>query len=320
MANPTARDLHVDQLLTNILISYSNQNYIADQIFPIVPVNKQSGLIPQFDQSPWFRAPAKKDVLRAPRTRSKGGDYTVNTSTYYCPRYSWRHEIDDEQRDTADSVWNLDSNGTRLVANTLQLYREVQAASTLFTTSVWNDDETGGTDFTRWDNYATATPLVDATTYMDEVEGRIGVEANTLVLGKPVFNSLKWHPDLIETIKYTQNGTLTEDLIKTLFGVDKLLIGRALQTTDPEGTAEASVTYTRIWGKHALFLYVPDNPSLNEPAAGYTFTWARVPGSLQYVVRYRDDERETDIIEGNSYFTHAITAARAGTFLSGVVA
>lgn len=317
MPSPTGRDLHVDTLLTTVSIGYSNPLYIADQVFPVLSVNKQSDLIPLYDQSHWYRDDAK---IRAPRTRSEGGGWTIGNDNYFAARYSYRSEIGDEERDNADSVWNLESDATEFAKDKVDMRRERALAAKIMTTGLWGNDDTGGTDFTQWSDYSAGDPLVDSTFYMDDVEGRIGREANTLVMGKPVWNKLRWHPALIDSIKWTERGVLTEDLVRSLLGIDKMLIGRALVTTSPEGTAEASVTYSRIWGKSALFLYVPQRAGLKQPAAGYTFTWARVPQSLSYIVRYRDDERETDIIEANTYFDQKITAARAGSYLASVVA
>jgi hypothetical protein len=314
---PDQRDLHVDSLLTRISIGYSNPMYIADGVFPVLPVQKQSDLFPTYTMSDWFRDDAK---IRAPRTRSEGGGYTVGNDNYFANRYSYRSEISDEERANADSVWNLEQDATEFAQDKIDMRRERALAAKIFTTGVWANDDVGGTDFTQWSDYAMSTPLVNATAYMDEVETRIGREANTLVIGKPVWNVLRWHPDLIDAVKFTQRGVLTEDLVRSLLGIDRMLIGRALVTTSPEGTAESSVTYSRIWGKSALWLYVPQRAGLRQPSAGYTFTWARVPNSLSYVVRYRDDERETDIIECNSYFDHKVTSSRAGTYLSSVVA
>ena len=42
MATPTQQQVHIDQALTNISIAYRNANYLGEQIFPNVPVNKQS--------------------------------------------------------------------------------------------------------------------------------------------------------------------------------------------------------------------------------------------------------------------------------------
>lgn len=313
----TSKDVHVDQLLTNVSIGYSNAGYIADQIFPVVPVDKQSDKYLTYDKSHWFRNEAK---IRATGTKSERGGWNYSSDTYFCDRFSYGHEIYDEERDNADNAFQLDSDAAEFATDKILMQREVAFASGFFTTSVWGTDKTGGTDFTRWSDYAGSNPLVDVSDWMDTIEASIGREPNRLVIGKQVWSKLKWHPDLIDTIKYTQRAQMGIELAATLFEVERILVGRAIYTTSPEGTAEASVSYSRIWGKHALLIYVPNTPSLRQPAAGYTFTWQRVPQSLRYIKRMRDEEREADIIEANAYYDHKVTGAAAGLFGSTVIA
>ena len=317
MTKYTRKDVHVDQLLTNVSIGYSNAGYIADQIFPVVPVDKQSDKYLTYDKSHWFRNEAK---IRATGTKSERGGWTYSSDTYFCDRFSYGHEIYDEERDNADNAFQLDSDAAEFATDKILMQREVAFAGGFFTTSVWGTDKTGGTDFTRWSDYAGSNPLVDVSDWMDTIEASIGREANRLVMGKQVWTKLKWHPDLIDTIKYTQRAQMGLDLAATLFEVERILVGRAIYTTSPEGTAEASVSYSRIWGKHALLIYVPNTPSLRQPAAGYTFTWQRVPQSLRYIKRMRDEEREADIVEANAYYDHKVTGAAAGLFGSTVIA
>lgn len=317
MAKYTSRDVHVDQLLTNLSIGYSNPAYISDQIFPVVTVGKQSDKYLVYDQSHWFRNEAK---LRAPGTKSDRGGWTYSQDTFFCDRYSYGHEIYDEERDNADAQFRLDTDATEFATDKILMQREVAFASGFFTTGVWANNYTGGTDFTQWSDYGTSAPLLDMTDWVDTIEALIGREPNKLTIGKQVWSKLKWHPDLVDTIKYTQTAQVTLQMAANLMELEQILIGRAIYTTDPEGTAEASVTYQRIWGKHALLLYVPMNPSLRTPAAGYTFTWARVPNSLRYIKRMRDEEREADIIEANGYYDHKVTGTRAGSFAQDVVA
>ena len=315
---PLQSQLHVNANLTQLSVGYTNPAYIADQVFPIVRVQKQSDIVPKYNQSFWFRDNAE---VRAPGTKSKGGGFTVDTSdTYFCNRFSRRFEIPDELRRNADAPWNLDNDATRFVTDKIQMRREVGFATDMFTTGIWTTDKTGSTDFTKWSDYGASTPDVDITNYCDAVEALVGVEAKTLVLGKQVHIQLKNHPTLIDRIKYTQRGQLTPELIASLLELDKYLVGRSIYTTVIEGTAEASVTYTRIWGKHALLIYVPPAPSLLTPAAGYTFVWQVVPNALQYIKTMRDEEKEIDIVEGNTYFSHKKTAAGAGLFMSNAVA
>lgn len=317
MAKYTSKDVHVDQLLTNVSIGYSNAGYIADQIFPVVPVDKQSDKYLTYDKSHWFRNEAK---IRATGTKSERGGWNYSSDTYFCDRFSYGHEIYDEERSNADNAFQLDSDAAEFATDKILMQREVAFAGSFFTTSVWGTDKTGGTDFTRWSDYAGSNPLVDVSDWMDTIEASIGREANRLVMGKQVWTKLKWHPDLIDTIKYTQRAQMGLDLAATLFEVERILVGRAIYTTSPEGTAEASVSYSRIWGKHTLLIYVPNTPSLRQPAAGYTFTWQRVPQSLRYIKRMRDEEREADIIEANAYYDHKVTGAAAGLFGSTVIA
>lgn len=316
MAQYTGRDIHADAFLTNISIGYKNAAYIADQICPLVPVSKQSDLIPTYDQSHWFRDEAK---LRSRATKSQRGGWSVGSDNYFCNRYSYGHEIPDELRDNADAPYNLDRDAVDFVTDKCQMRREVAFATDFFTTSIWGTDKVGTTDFVKWSDYANSTPLINVSDYMDIVEGKIGREPNTMVLGKQVWVKLKWHPDVLDTIKYTQRAQMTVDLFGALIEVPKVLIGRSIYTTTAEGTAEASVTYSRIWGKNALMLYVPSAPSLMQPAAAYTFVWQRVASAVQYVKRMRDDEREVDIIEANTYFDQKKTGGNAGLFMSAVV-
>lgn len=319
---PAPGTLHIDQLLTNILIGYSNAEYIADQIFPIVPVNKQSNKIPKYDQSHWFRDEGK---LRTPGALSQRGGFSTDTSaTYFCDRYSYGFEIADEQLDNEDAPYNIDRDGTLFAADKLLMRREVSFAANWFATGKWGTDKVGTTDFVKWSDYGGSQPLVDIATYKDLVEGLIGREPNTGVIGKQGHLQLRWHPDIVDLIKYgagpNSPAKPTEATIQNVFDLGRYLIGRAIYTTSPEGTAETSVTYQRVWGKNMLLAYVPEAPSLFAPAAGYCFTWSRVEGSLSFVKRMRNEEREVTILEANSYFTHAQTSKNAGIFLSNCVA
>ena len=318
MPQPTVNDVHVDQLLTNLSIAYTNESYINEQIFPAVGVMKQSDIVPAYPQSAWFRNEA---ALRAPGTLPKTGGYNVDTSaTYYCNQYAIGKDIPDEVRANSDQPFNPDREATMYVTDKLMLQREIAFATDFFTTSVWGTDKTGGTDFTVWSNYSGSSPLTDVAAYKDAVNGKIGRDPNVLVMGKQVELQLKWHPDILDVFKYTQTPLVGADKLSAVFEFPKILIGRGIYTTDKEGTAEASVTYSRIWGKHALMLYVPSGPSLMEPAAGYTFFWRGIPGANQVIERHRDDRAKKDVIVGYSNYDQKATATAAGLFISGAVA
>lgn len=312
--DPIASDLHVDGLLTSVSIGYSNAAYIGDELCPDVMVRKQSDIYAKYDQSPWFRDEAE---LRARGSRSAGSGWTVdNTNKYFTDRFSYRHEVHDEDRSNVDAPYQLDREAAEFVADKIAMRKEVAKAAAFFATGIWDTDKTGGTDFTKFSDYAGSTPLKTFTDYMDTVEGNIAREPNRLTMGKQVWRVLRWHPDLVDSMKATDVKKPTADLLAQLIDIEKVLIGRGIYTTTDKGVAEGSVSYTRIWGNDALLHYVPNTPSLRKPSGCLNFVWARVPNASMYIKRMRDEEREVDIIEGNTYFDPVVTSSNAGLFMS----
>jgi hypothetical protein len=313
LAETAIHDVYYDQWLTTISIGYTNPDYIYPRIAQVVPVSLPTGLIPGYNQSDWFRNTANR---RAPGTMSRRGGFTLTQDTYSVKRDSFGFELPDEVRDATLEPYNMDRDGTLFATDKVQMAQELDFAATLFTTGQWVD----ATGYVQWNDYGASTPLTLVTTTLDNIEGRIGREGNVLVIGKQVWNALRWHPDLLDTIKYVQRGVLSEDLVASLFGIDELIIGRGIYTATPEGTAEASVTYNRIWGKHLLALYKPSAPSLITPTAVYNFVWQRVPNANGYVRRFREESRELDVLEANSYHDFHVTSSRSGEFLVNIVA
>lgn len=326
MPQPTQQSLHIDQLATNILVGYKNATYIADDCAPILPVPKQTNLIARMNQSFWFRNDAK---VRATGTRSARSGYTVDTSlSYYCPRYSLGHEIPDEVRDNADMPFDVDRDSALYIANAMSLARELAFATNIFASTNWTTSKAAGTDFNQWSNYAGSLPLDDIQQWKDVIEGLIGVEANNMIIGKQVWvgsgglsngGGLKWHPQVLDTIKYTQKAQIGPDLFASLIEMDNFKIGRAIYTSTNEGVAEASVTYSRVFGKNALLFYNTPGPAIMAQSSLMTIMWNRVASALQYIKRVRNEENEYDLLEGNSYFTHKVLLANAGLYASSVV-
>lgn len=319
MAELGLHDVHVDAWLTGLSVGYTNPVYIADTVFPLVPVQRQSNLIPRYDQSPWFRNQAAN---RAPGTEPHRDGFTVSQSLYSCLQYAFGYEIPDEYRDNTDAPYNLDRDGTAFVTDRLQMAREIKAATDYFKAGVWGSDHTVGVgpgQFVIWDDYADSQPLIDITTWQEEVVGKGIPTPNTLVIGSEVWAKLKWHPNLTGIMPTDEVRVFTLELLRTSLELDRVLVGKALYTPSQAGTPEANVTYQRIWGKNALVAYIAPQPALMTPSAGYTFVWQRVPNALQYISRVREDNRYQDVINGFSHWDTHITVKNAGEFAAGVV-
>lgn len=318
MPQPDVRDVHVDAILTNFSLAYQNRDYIADSLFPIVRVGKQSDKYFTYPKAQWFRDVAQ---LRAPATESVGSGYTLSTDSYFCDNYAFHYDIPDEVRANADNPINPDREGVNYVTDRLALKRERLWVSQFFTTGIWTGatDAVGGTDFTLWSTYGTSDPMVDIETRMNTMRTATGKRPNTLVMGAAVWSSLKNHPDFIDRIKYTQKGMVTKELFSSLIDIPNIHVGEAIVDTSVEGAS--SSTFSDIWGKHVLLMYVEPNAGIMSATAGLIYVWDRFGGgALQYMRRLRLDKTMSDRIEGQSYFDMKLVASDLGAFLSGAVA
>ena len=315
---PRASDVHVNKPLTDILIGYHNSAYIADEIFPTVVVNKQTDIIPAIKQSAFFRDEAAVPLGEAEIAADIG--YEVDTSaSYYCDRYAIRHFISDDRRVNEDDPFDSDREATMLVTDKLMMRRERSFVADFWKTGVWTTNVTGGTTVDKWSDYGSGSPIEDIRTYKRTMRRMIGRDPNTLVLGDLTYDRLMDHPDVLERIIYTERGIATTALLSALFGIDRVLVGKSVYTADAEGTAEASVTYSANWDDDALLLYLPSNPSIWEPSAGYTFVWnTGIGNGMQWMRKYRNEEILGDFIELRTYYDQKLTSANAGVFFSDI--
>lgn len=94
-ASPTRHQVHVDAPLSNISIAFRNELYIAEKVFPVVPVQKQSDLYFKFDKAAWFRDEAK---VRAPGTRASRVEYSLSApGPYACVEYAAAKTVPDKR-------------------------------------------------------------------------------------------------------------------------------------------------------------------------------------------------------------------------------
>lgn len=311
MPHADVGDVHVNGLLTMLSIGYRQDGFIADDIFPLVGVNKQADIIPVYDQSPWFRDEGTK-LVRAPGAATAKTNFSVdNTNTYFAVNNALGADIPYELRDNADSPYDMERDSTLLVTGLLQLRRERAFAVEHMATGAW------GTDFTitnKWSDYGLSTPLADMRAQQRIGRRQIGRKMNKWVLGDLVWQRLQDHPDLIQRLPDNSLRSPTRAQLAALLEIDEIMVGEAMFTTSPEGTAEASVSYADVWDDDALCIYVPDRPALMTPAAGYTVYWRNsvAPNAPQFVRRYDDDKLKKIVIEVHTYFDQVKTLARAG--------
>lgn len=325
---PTQSDVHVNRPLSNILVAFiqSADAYIARKVFPVVPVLRKTDSYYKWDREDFFRVEAAE---RAPGTLAEVGGMTIATDSYNCKEYAIAANVIDAIRDNADNELDLDAAATRYVGSQLLLKREKVWTTAYFKTGVWTGTTAGG-DITgvpgapganqikQWDQ-ATSTPIEDLRIAIVNMQEKTTYRPNTLVLGPRVWAKLQDHAEFLERIKYTQKGVVSTDLLAGLLGIDKVVVGQAVENTAKQG---ATGVYAFFQGKAALLLYAAPAPALMAPSAGYIFAWTGrfgAGGEGERVKRYRKEDIESDVIEGQMSFDTKVVASDLGCYFDQAV-
>jgi len=327
MAQPTNSAVHVDSALTNISVAFlqNASNFVAGRAFPNVAVSKQSDRYFVFDRGDFNRAEAQK---RAPGTESAGGGYSLdNTPTYYADVWAVHKDVPDQVRANADPAVDVERAATEWVMHQMLIRKEKDWVSSFFAGGKWTNDVDGvvGTPGTgevvKWSDTTSGDPIGDIRAAKTTILQSTGFIPNTLVITQPVMDALVDHPDIVDRVKYSGgvgNGNpanVNENTLAQLFGLDRILVSRAIENTAAQGATNA---HSFIGGNKALLCYAAPAPSLMTPTAGYTFSWNGFMGQTNAfgtaTKRFYIDTLESTRVEAQMAFDHKLVSADLGYF------
>jgi hypothetical protein len=339
-ATPSSVDVHVNRPLTNISIAYMQDatGFVADRVFPNLPVMKQSDRYFRYDRSDFWR---NQYEVVAPSAETAGSGYKLdNTPTYFADEWGLHKDVADSIRANADVPLDMDRDATLWLTQQALISREVQWAKNYFIPGLWTGiNGVAGTDITgvasapganqvlTWDG-ANSTPVQDVKANSDLIQLRTGMRPKTLVVGRQVWTKLSDHPELVDRIKYgtsspTNPAIVSKQATAALMELDDLMVAEGIQVTSPENPSfEASMTTAFIAGKNALLAYVAPAPTILVPSAGYTFSWTGRAGTGpqgQRIKTIRLEWKETDRIEGKMAYAQKAVATDCAIFFSGIV-
>lgn len=307
---PVVSQVKYDPVLTNISIQFqpAQGGYLADKIMPPVPVMKESAIYWVYDKSR-FNIP---ESARAPRSEYNKIDWSATTDNYLAKEYGLEGEIDDEERENASAPLDLDVDTTEIVTDAVLNNREKRVADTVLSTTVVTQNTTlAGVN--QWSDISgTSSPLTVAKTARTTIFDATGYRPNKLAMGYKVFEALKLHPEILDRIKYSERGVVTEELLAELFEVDEVFIGGVLRKTSKEGQTD---TIADVWGRDALFFYAEARPSLKRASFGY-----QMRNKNLRVFRYREDKRNTDVIRVTEKQAEKVVAAQLAYLVKSAVA
>ena len=326
MALLTPSSVHIDQPLTNLTLAYvqSQENFIADKVFPTVGVTKQSDKYYIYDRASMNRSGDVKKL--APRTEVDRIGLALSNSSYYADVYGLGMDFDEQTLANEDAALEIRAAGAQTLVNRILIDREEKFASTFFAAGVWTGQSTPAN---LWSDYTNSTPITDVTTArraMQLTSG--GYKPNTMVVGKEVRDILINHPDILARLNggatVSNTALVTNAKLAEIFEVENFFVMEAVKNSGAEGLAESNAF---IGGKHALLTHTPSSAGLMTPAAGLTFAWNNVPGVSNLgvtVESFSDDalkrQQVAEHIQVKMSYDMKVVGADLGYFFEAVIA
>lgn len=322
---PPVHGLHYDKPLTDMSVAYiqDQKRFVARNVFPQVTTEKISDVYYVWDKDDYMRDEAQK---RAPNTESARTMAKPSTQPFLCEEWALGEDIAWQRRDNADKVLNAEQAAVNRISQKLLIRQDRLWASKYFKTGLWGVDITGvdnapgANQLLKWTQTG-SSPVQDVGALKLRVEEQTGYVPNVMVITPRVLEVLKNHPDIMERIKYTETGIITVELLRAVFDVERVLVGRAIVNTSKKG--DASQTRRFILDDGMLLAYAADAPGVETPSAGYTFAWQDLDsGAGEYGGGFRkfaNESRKCDTVEGEFALDFRIVGQDLGVFATSII-
>jgi hypothetical protein len=331
----TPSSVHIDQPLTNLTIAFNQEpsHFIADQVFPLVSVSKQSDKYYIYNQDDSNRAGNVKKL--APRTEVERIGLAISNDAYFAEVYGLGADFSEQDLANEDTALEIRSQQAFDVVNQLRIHREQQFADTFFKTGVWGTEYTGvaagptGTQVFQWSDYTNSTPIVNITTARRTSFLKSGgFDMNTMVVDMETRDVLINHPDILARLNggatVSNTALITNAKLAEIFEVENFFVMKAVRNSAAEGLAASNGF---ISTKKAMLVHGPKRAGLRTPAAGLTFCWDSIPGASGLgitVETFSDDalkrQQIAEMIQVKMAYDMKVTGPNLGVFFNTIVA
>jgi len=345
-------DFGFNPILTNVGLNFLPKldQYIGWQIFPAVPVASPVGTYNFWKPGSFLRRNGKEianyEAVPLGGFNTAQLTYSVKNWGVGTP-YTARDLANARRGGMTDQAFR--NAKARWVTTQGVLEKEFRVRDLISTTSNWTTTIAGvasgptANQFVRW-NQAASTPVDDVLFRKRQMRLLSGYEPNSMVIPETVMLALLQNAQVIDRVKTAAFGSgrdrpyeITFEHIKVLFGLKNLWVPKGVYNSAAEGQTDV---ITDIWGQNFMWLgYVADSASLEEPSAGYDFSWTGdvsegLPGNLRgegpnnfgsvqndrglFIREYLDLPRASKVIEGMIWSTPNVVGAGLGMSWSAV--
>lgn len=302
----------VDPILTAVAQGYQNNELIGSELFPVVPVSQGSGTVISFGKEDFMLY----NTGRAPGSDTKQVQFGYSGGKYLLESHSLEGLLPIEIMREADAVPGIDMSA--LTVNKTQAIialrlEKAQADLARDASKYPASNKTALSGTSQWSDFSgTSDPVKDIEAGKEAVRKSTGKRPNLIEIPAAVFAVLKQHPKIVDRMKYTGRDIATPELLASLFGVSKVVIGEAV-FADDQGN------FSDVWGKDVILAYVTPGTLKDRglPTFGYTY---RLEGYAQVEEPYFVRGKKSWVYPVTDEVAPQIAGAIAGYLIQNAVA
>lgn len=298
-------ELRINAYLSEVARGYSNNSFIAENLFPVIHSDLEKVDIFEFNKEA-FQVYDTERAIRANSNVISPKGFKKHTTTL--TEHDLAYPIDYREEEEARKI-KLQVHATNVVTQGLLLKLETQCAALAQDPSKYPATNkialSGTSQFTHKDS----DPVGVIDDAKDAISRQIGQDPNTLVMGQEVWESLKRNESLKGLIANSTNKIVTLDLLKEFFEVENIVVGKTIYSN-------ANDQFERVWGNNIILAYVPKLNARTEydPAFAYTI---RKKDALQ-IDEYEKEGNKVRYIRATDIYTPFLVGAEAGYLISNV--
>lgn len=308
--------------LSQLLLGYSNQKFIANLLFPQVDSALTTMLLGRVGNE----AQKRYDLKRAPGTKTKSITLSYSGRTYNIDNHAVNIPIPREWIEEQDALAAMNQlplsavlRYGNLAVNTagyvLGMEYEAESAELAFTESLYGSTNVSTLGASEKWSKDTSKPVDAITNAIEAVRKGSGSVANSIMLSASSFNALKKHPQVLSKLPSTNLGLATLEQLQKVFDVKNIYIGSAIMF-------DANDVPLDIWGDNAIVFYNPPgmvaSQSVNMVEPVFSFTGTKKNGI--YIEKPFYDNESKSWIYGASYDRSPnICSPKSGFLIKGTV-
>ncbi|HEX9391483.1 MAG TPA: hypothetical protein VF928_09250 [Usitatibacteraceae bacterium] len=263
----------VDAVLSTIAQGYRNADFVGFNLFPMVPVDVSGGQIIEFGREDF----KSYNMRRAPGGNAKRIQFGYLGKPFALLQDSVDGMLPREYIRDAQAALSIDVSKIAIykAMRAVLLGAEIDQAAIALTAANYDaQHKIVLAGATKW-SVGTGNPLFDIDTGREAIRASTGMYPNVGLMSAVAFTACKNNANITARFQYTSHDSITPEMLARLFQLDKLVIGKAITTTDANAVSD-------VWGNNVVLAYANLGAlDAAEPSYGYTYTMRGQPNAEQ---------------------------------------